>query len=93
MWSPRADYRSRSDTTATSAARLTASSPRSARADALAAGIEWVLDPTQKPALDAAARQTAESRFDIRQCARGYRDLFADLIEARTAGLGLTGRE
>ena len=39
-------------------------------ADALAAGIEWVLDPARKPALDAAARQTAESRFDIRQCAR-----------------------
>ena len=62
-------------------------------ADALAAGIEWVLDPTRKPALDAAARQTAESRFDIRQCARSYRDLFADLMEARSTGLGLTGRE
>jgi glycosyltransferase involved in cell wall biosynthesis len=62
-------------------------------ADALAKGIEWVLDSDRKPALDAAARQIAESRFDIRRCARGYRDLFADLIEARAAGLGLTGRE
>jgi glycosyltransferase involved in cell wall biosynthesis len=62
-------------------------------ADALAEGIEWVLDPLRKPALHTAARQTAENRFDIRQCARAYRDLFADLIEARSTGLGLTGRE
>jgi hypothetical protein len=47
----------------------------------------------RKTALDAAARQTAVNRFDIRNCARQYRDLFADLIEARSAGLGLTGRE
>jgi glycosyltransferase involved in cell wall biosynthesis len=62
-------------------------------ADALAEGIKWVLDPVRKLALDAAARQTAVNRFDIRNCARQYRDLFADLIEARSAGLGLTGRE
>jgi glycosyltransferase involved in cell wall biosynthesis len=54
-------------------------------ADALARGIEWVLDPTRKPALDAAARQTAQSRFDIGQCARRYRELFADLIASRAA--------
>ncbi len=54
-------------------------------ADALAQGIEWVIDPVRKPALDAAARQTAESRFDISLCARRYRDLFADLLADRAA--------
>jgi glycosyltransferase involved in cell wall biosynthesis len=54
-------------------------------ADELARGIEWVLDPARKAGLAAAARETAERRFDLRHCARQYRDLFADLIEARTA--------
>jgi glycosyltransferase involved in cell wall biosynthesis len=55
-------------------------------ADALAEGIAWVLDPARKPALDAAARATALSRFDIVQCARAYRDLFAEIIADRAAG-------
>ena len=54
-------------------------------ADALADGIAWVLDPTRKPALDAAARATAQARFDIVQCARAYRDLFAEIIAERSA--------
>jgi glycosyltransferase involved in cell wall biosynthesis len=54
-------------------------------AAALARGIEWVLEPSRKAALDAAARQVAESRFDIAECARRYRDLFGDLIAARAA--------
>jgi glycosyltransferase involved in cell wall biosynthesis len=54
-------------------------------ADALADGIAWVLDPTRKPALDAAARATAQARFDIVQCARAYRDLFAEIIAERGA--------
>jgi hypothetical protein len=40
----------------------------------------------RKPALDAAARATAQSRFDIAQCARAYRDLFAEIIADRAAG-------
>ena len=52
-------------------------------ADALADGIAWALDPVRKPALDAAARATALSRFDIVQCARAYRDLFAEIITDR----------
>jgi glycosyltransferase involved in cell wall biosynthesis len=55
-------------------------------ADALAEGIAWALDPARKPALDAAARATALSRFDIVQCARAYRDLFAEIIADRAAG-------
>jgi glycosyltransferase involved in cell wall biosynthesis len=54
-------------------------------ADALADGIAWVLDPVRKPALDAAARATAQARFDIVQCARTYRDLFAEIIAERAA--------
>ena len=54
-------------------------------ADALAEGIAWALDPVRKPALDAAARATALSRFDIAQCARAYRDLFAEIIADRAA--------
>jgi len=56
-------------------------------ADDLARGIEWALDPARKQGLAAAARETAERRFDIRNCARQYRDLFADLIEARSTGV------
>jgi glycosyltransferase involved in cell wall biosynthesis len=51
----------------------------------LARGIEWVLDPARKASLAAAARETAEQRFDIRQCARRYRELFGELIASRTA--------
>jgi glycosyltransferase involved in cell wall biosynthesis len=54
-------------------------------ADALADGIAWTLDPVRKPALDAAARATAQSRFDIAQCARAYRDLFAEIASERAA--------
>ena len=36
--------------------------------------------------LAAAARDTAEHRFDLRQCAARYRDLFAELIAARAGG-------
>jgi glycosyltransferase involved in cell wall biosynthesis len=54
-------------------------------ADELARGIEWVLDPARKASLAAAARETAEQRFDLRQCARRYRELFGELIAARTA--------
>jgi glycosyltransferase involved in cell wall biosynthesis len=54
-------------------------------ADELARGIEWVLDPARKAGLAAAARETAERRFDIRQCAGRYRDLFAGLIADRAA--------
>jgi len=54
-------------------------------ADELARGIEWVLDPARKAGLAAAARETAERRFDIRQCAERYRDLFAGLIADRAA--------
>ena len=59
-------------------------------ADALADGIAWALDPVRKPALDAAARSTAQSRFDIARCARAYRDLFAEIIAARAAGRRVT---
>jgi glycosyltransferase involved in cell wall biosynthesis len=52
-------------------------------ADALSDGIAWALDPVRKPALDAAARATALSGFDIVQCARAYRDLFAEIIAER----------
>jgi glycosyltransferase involved in cell wall biosynthesis len=52
-------------------------------ADALADGIAWTLDPDRKSALDAAARATALGRFDIVQCARAYRDLFAEIIAER----------
>jgi glycosyltransferase involved in cell wall biosynthesis len=55
-------------------------------ADALADGIAWTLDPMRKPSLDAAARATALSRFDIAQCARAYRDLFAEIVADRAAG-------
>ncbi len=55
-------------------------------ADELARGIEWVLDPARKARLAAAARDTAEHRFDLRQCAARYRDLFAELIAARAGG-------
>jgi glycosyltransferase involved in cell wall biosynthesis len=54
-------------------------------ADELARGIQWVLDPARKASLAAAARETAEQRFDLRRCARRYRELFGDLIAARTA--------
>jgi glycosyltransferase involved in cell wall biosynthesis len=54
-------------------------------ADALADGIAWTLDPDRKSALDAAARATALGRFDIVQCARAYRDLFAEIIAERAA--------
>jgi glycosyltransferase involved in cell wall biosynthesis len=57
-------------------------------ADGLAEGIAWALDPARKAALDAAARATALSRFDIVQCARAYRDLFAEIIAERTAHRG-----
>jgi glycosyltransferase involved in cell wall biosynthesis len=59
-------------------------------ADALADGIAWVLDPARKPALDAAARATAQARFDIVQCARAYRDLFAEIIAERAARRAVT---
>jgi glycosyltransferase involved in cell wall biosynthesis len=52
-------------------------------ADALADGIAWALDPVRKPSLEVAARATAQSRFDIAQCARAYRDLFAEIIAER----------
>jgi glycosyltransferase involved in cell wall biosynthesis len=46
----------------------------------LARGIEWVLAvPERHNALRAAARATAEARFDIRDCARRYRELAAEL--------------
>jgi glycosyltransferase involved in cell wall biosynthesis len=51
--------------------------------DALARGIAWVLDPSRKAELRAAARATAEARFDIRECARRYKDLFAELLAQR----------
>jgi glycosyltransferase involved in cell wall biosynthesis len=54
-------------------------------ADALADGIAWALDPAHKPSLDAAARATALSRFDIARCARAYRDLFAQIITERAS--------
>jgi hypothetical protein len=44
----------------------------------------------RKPALDAAARATAQSRFDIAQCARAYRDLFAEIVAERAAGRSVT---
>jgi len=50
-------------------------------ARALADGITWVLaDPARRLLLRKAARATAEARFDIRACARRYRELFAELI-------------
>ena len=58
-------------------------------ADSLAEGIAWALDPVRKPSLDAAARATALSRFDIVQCARAYRDLFAEIISDRAARDGI----
>jgi glycosyltransferase involved in cell wall biosynthesis len=46
----------------------------------LARGIAWVLaDPQRHKALCAAARATAEARFDIRECARRYLDVCAEL--------------
>jgi glycosyltransferase involved in cell wall biosynthesis len=52
-------------------------------ADELASGIAWVLaDPERHKALCAAARATAEARFDIRDCARRYRDLCTELTQA-----------
>ena len=46
----------------------------------LARGIAWVLaDPQRHKALCAAARATAEARFDIRECACRYLDLCAEL--------------
>jgi glycosyltransferase involved in cell wall biosynthesis len=49
-------------------------------AEELARGIEWVLAvPERHAALRAAARATAEARFDIRDCARRYRELAAEL--------------
>jgi glycosyltransferase involved in cell wall biosynthesis len=49
-------------------------------ADELARGIEWVLaDPERHAALCAAARATAEARFDIRDCARRFHELSAEL--------------
>ena len=58
-------------------------------ADSLAEGIAWALDPVRKPSLDAAARATALNRFDIVQCARAYRDLFAEIISDRAARDGI----
>jgi glycosyltransferase involved in cell wall biosynthesis len=49
----------------------------------LARGIEWVLAvPERYNALRAAARATAEARFDIRDCARQYHDLSVELAAA-----------
>ncbi|MBV9969462.1 MAG: glycosyltransferase [Xanthobacteraceae bacterium] len=61
--------------------------------DALAEGIAWALDPVRKPALAAAARTTALSRFDIAQCARAYRDLFAEVLAERAAARPSTTSE
>ena len=46
----------------------------------LADGVEWVLaEPERHKALCAAARATAEERFDIRDCADRFRSLSAEL--------------
>jgi glycosyltransferase involved in cell wall biosynthesis len=49
----------------------------------LGRGIAWVLDPQRHAALCRAARATAETRFDIRDCARRYRELAAELATPR----------
>ncbi len=48
----------------------------------LGRGIAWVLAPERHDALRRAARATAETRFDIRDCARRYRALAAELAAA-----------
>ena len=48
--------------------------------DELARGIEWVLaEPARHARACRAARATAESRFDLRDCARHFHELFAEL--------------
>jgi glycosyltransferase involved in cell wall biosynthesis len=50
----------------------------------LGRGIAWVLAPERHQALCRAARAAAEARFDIRDCARRYRELAAELAARQT---------
>lgn len=62
--------------------------------DELARGIEWVLAESARHAqMCRAARSIAETRFDLRDCARRFQDLFDELAvhPRRSAGNGIFG--